>query len=534
MNMPGKYFFGVMVLLLLATCGPGQAAERIVHRGSIGDPATLDPHKFVDPWESTVVMDLFIGLTSLTRDAKVVPGLAAGWDLSEDGREYTFHLRPDLEWSDGEPLDASDFVFSFRRILDPATASPFAYRLAIIANAVKVISGELAPDQLGVSAPDAATVVIRLEEPAPWFPEILIHRGLPAPRHAIEKFGDAWIRPGRMVSNGAFKLSEWVPNSHVRLDRNPGFHDAENVRLDAIYHHPATDLATALRQFRAGELDVIVTFPADQLDWVRENLPDSLRLVPGLGMHHYVVNTTRPPFDDVRVRLALAAAIDRNILTEKVLGAGEVAAVGLVPPGVTNYPERASAEFAAWSRPERIEYARTQLAAAGFSAASPLEVRLSYDTSDLNRRVAVAVAAMWKQIGVRVQLENMEAKVLIANVRNGDFDVSRYLWLAETSDPLSFLERLHSQAGPLNQSGYSDAAFDELLDDARATVDTLERAALLKTAEARALSAMPVIPLHYHAGRRLVAPHVKGWGDNARGISLARDLWIDEERSESD
>ena len=520
--------FFCLLLAALAAGSPytGRAAD-VIHRGGTGDPATLDPHRIVDPWESTVVMDLFIGLTSLDPGARVIPGAAESWQVSDDGKTYIFHLREGLQWSDGEPLTAADYEFSFRRMVDPETACPFAMRHYIIRNARAINAGEREVESLGVRAIDARTLEIELIEPAHYFPELIVHRGLPVPRHVIANHGNAWIRPGNMVSNGAFALREWIPNEHVRLVKNPRFYNSDEVRLDEIYHHPAEDTNTALRRFRAGELDIVVSVPSEQLDWIKENLGTSLHMVPGFGIQHFVFNTRKAPFDDVRVRQALTMAIDREIITSKLLRAGEQPATGVIPSQASHYPERAVFVFSGLSQAQRIQRARELLAAAGFGPHNPLTLTLSYNTHEVHRKVAVAAASMWKRIGVQTRLLNFEAKVLLSNLREGNFDIGRYLWLAETSDALSFLERMHGEAGALNQAGYTNPDFDALLDEARLTADLERRAALLHRAEALVLRDLPIIPLYFYAGRRLVAPHVKGWGDNARGINLARDFWIE-------
>ena len=333
-----------------------------------------------------------------------------------------------------------------------------------------------------------------------------------------------------MVSNGAFTLDEWIPNGHVAVAKNLRFYGADQVQLAGVWHHNGEDTNRALRQFRAGELDVVVSVPIGQLQWMKQNLGEELHMVPAFGLQHYVFNLNRPPFNDRRVRLALAMAIILEVIVERVLGSsGESPAYGLIPSQARFYPEHAMADFAAWPHAERINRARDLLAEAGFGPGNPLKVELSYNTHELHKRVAVAVAAMWKTIGVATTLNNMEAKVLLANMRQGEFDVGRYLWLAETSDGFSFLERIHSDAGPLNQAGYANPEYDALLDQIMVTVDLDERAAL-QQAEAMALEDMPILPLYYYAGRRLIARHVGGWVDNPRGINLARDLSIDETR----
>ena len=259
---------------------PALAGE--LHRAGTGDPSTLDPHRFEDPWESTIIMDLFQGLTTFTPEMELVPGQAESWTVSDDGLTYTFVLREALQWSDGQPLTAADFEYSFRRIIDPATASPTAARHFVLLNATKVFAGELPPSELGVRAISDRVFEMRLEHPAPFYPELLTSRGHPVPRHAIEVHGDRWIEPGKLVSNGPFRLVEWVPNDFVKLEHNPRFFDADNVRLDAVYHHPGEDANLSVRRFRAGEVDVVVTVPSEQLDYLRKELGSELHLVPRL------------------------------------------------------------------------------------------------------------------------------------------------------------------------------------------------------------------------------------------------------------
>ena len=308
-----RTFTVAVALVATITAMPATAAEdppQTLRRSGIGDPATLDPHLWVDGWEGNIVQDLFVGLTTLDAAVNVVPGAAESWTLSDDGRTYTFLLREGMTWSDGEPLTAEDFVFSFRRIMDPQTASPSAALLYDIKNGKAVNTGEAPVETLAVRALDPRRVEIELNEPTPYFPEIIVHRGLPAPRHAIAKHGRSWARPGTFVSNGAYVLDEWIPQVHVRLARNPRFFAADAVRLEVIYHMPAEDLDTGFRQYRAGEIDILSVIPPNRLDWARENLGDELHLTSIIGLDYYVFNVKRPPFDDVRVRRALSMAVE--------------------------------------------------------------------------------------------------------------------------------------------------------------------------------------------------------------------------------
>ena len=285
-----------MLWLLLAAvlCEP-LAAENAIRRAGTGDPSTLDPHLWLDGWEGNIVQELFQGLTALDAAANVIPGAAESWTLSDDGKTYVFVLREGLTWSDAAPLTAQDFVYSFRRIVDPETASPMALYLFDIVNARDVNRGQLPLEQLGVKALDDRQVQIELERPVPYFPELIVHRGKPVPRHVVEKLGREWTRPGNMVSNDAFMLDSWTVQGPVKLIKNPNFYDAENVKLDAVYHIPIEDLRSGLNRFRAGEIDILPTFAPGELPWVQKNLPDALHLVPVLGLHYYVFNTEVAP-----------------------------------------------------------------------------------------------------------------------------------------------------------------------------------------------------------------------------------------------
>lgn len=520
-----RRLLGALLALLLVSAPEVASAQKVLHRSGTQDPATLDPHRFAFPGEVQIVSDLFLGLLTLDAHARPVAGAAESWTVSPDGLVWELRLRDGLVWSDGRPLTAADFEWSFRRMLDPATAFPFAARLYSIRNARDVNAGRKPVTDLAVRALDARRLRIDLAHPAPYFAEVLATYSSPAPRHLVEARPTDWFRPGVMVSNGPFLLEEWVPNSHIRLRRNPRFHDARRVALDAVVHVHPGDAASALRRFRAGELQVVLVVPPDQLDWARQNLPGELQLSPGFGLEHVAFNTRRPPFDDARVRRALSMAVDRDALTRHVTRAGESPAFGLVPPGASHYPRSARADFAGQPQAERAGLARALLAEAGYGPGRPLRFSLSYASSDVNRRVAVALASMWQAIGVRADLKALEQRALVAEVGRGDFDAVRFQWFGGTTDPVSFLERLETEAGALNQSGWSNPRYDGLVREAERTADVGRRAALLAQAEALALAEQPVAPLYFYAGRRVVSRRVTGWEDNVRGVHLSR--WLD-------
>lgn len=522
---------GLLLLLVAAFANPatsaaGATTERSLRRSSTGEPSTLDPQLWTFGQDGNLAQDLFQGLTTLDAAARPVPGQAESWTVSADGRSYRFRLRRGLTWSDGVPISSADFLWSLRRLFDPRTAAPSASLLYVIRNAREVNTGAVPPERLGVTAPDAQTLVVELAQPAPYLLDLLVHRAFPVPRHVIGKWGREWTRAGRIVSNGAFIFGEWRPGSHVKLLRNPRFHAAAQVRLDAIYHVPVEDPGAALRRYRAGELDIVVSIPSDQLATARRDFGAQLHLVQQIGLEYLAFNTQRGPTADPRVRRALSMAVDRELLSKRLLQAGEPAAYCVVPPGVVNYPQHGCADFGSWDLARRLSEARRLLAAAGFGPSRPLTLRMRYSNSETQRRLALAIAAMWQPLGVRAELLTADLKAHQLALQQGDFDVARASWYAEDRDPASFLGLLDSRAGGLNLARFADPSYDALLDRGAASSDLAQRAALLAQAESLAMQLQPIAPLYVYVSRRLVAPRVRGWVDNPRGVHLNRYLSV--------
>lgn len=502
------------------------AGEQVVRRSSTGEPQSLDPQIWTYGQDGNIAQDLFQGLTTLDPQANTVAGQAESWSVSVDGRQYRFRLRAGLEWSDGKPITSEDFLWSFRRLFDPKTASPAVSLLYVIQNGREVNTGQMPLSALGVSAPDPRTVIIELAHPAPYLVDLLVHRAFPVPRHVIEKHGREWTRPGNIVSNGAFVLDEWRPGSHVRLAKNPRFHAASSVALDAIYHVPVEDPTRGVVRYRAGELDVLVTLPSEQIAELRRDFGTQLRLQQQIGLEYLAFNTRRGPTADVRVRRALSMAIDRDLIVQRITRAGEPAAWCLVPLGVKNYPERGCADFADWDQARRVNEARKLLEQAGYSRSKPLTLRFRVNNSDTQRRIALAVSAMWQPLGVRTQLVGADLKTHQQALQQGDFDVARGVWYGEDRDPISFLRLLDSRSPSLNISGFDSPSYRRLLDQADTTVDLASRAVTLRQAELLAMREQPLAPIHVYVSRRLVSPKVKGWEDNPRGLHLNRYLSV--------
>src|ERR687897_2446529 len=315
---------GLGTVLALGASSVAFAAGEL-HIANSGEPDTLDPHHVEGVWENRIIGDMFMGLTTEAADASVIPGAAESWEVSDDGTVYTFALR-DHSWSDGTPVSAEDFVFALQRILDPAEAAEYASLLYTVKNAKPLNEGALeGMDQLGVRAQGPRTLEVTLESPTPYFIEQLTHyTAFPVPRHKVEELGDDWIKPGNIVGNGPYTVVEWLPNTHVRLEKNAAFYDADNVAIDTVYFYPAEERNAATKRFRAGEIDVQYDFASEQIDWLEENLPEETRIAPWLGIYYYAFNTRKPPFDNKAVRQAPAMAINRAAITDKVLRTGEL------------------------------------------------------------------------------------------------------------------------------------------------------------------------------------------------------------------
>ncbi|MEM7042926.1 MAG: peptide ABC transporter substrate-binding protein [Pseudomonadota bacterium] len=511
----------------LSSLGSLVAAELRI--GNAGEPDTLDPHHASGTWENRIIGDMFMGLTTEAADASVIPGAAESWTVSDDGLVYTFTLR-DHTWSDGQPVTSGDFVFAMRRLLEPETAAEYASIMYTLKNAKALNEASMdGMENLGVKAIDDKTLEITLEYPAPYFIEQLTHyTAFPIPEHKVDELGEDWVKPENIVANGAYVVTEWVPNTHVRAEKNEAFYDAANVTIDSIMYYPAEERNAATKQFRAGELDMQYDFASEQIDWLRENMPDETRISPYLGIYYYPINTRKPPFDNVDVRQALAMSIDREAITDKVLKTGEIAAYSFVPPNAGDYGEPAYVDWKDAPYEDRVAKARELLAGAGFGPDKPLELQLRYNTSENHKKVAIAVAAMWKQIGVQAELFNAEVKVHYNDLQQGNFDIARAGWIADYNDPQNFLYLMETDTGPLNYAGFSSSEFDGLMNQADVETDAAKRNDLMRQAEAIAMAEMPYVPIHYYVSKDLVSTKIQGYVENTKNIHRTRFLSLAE------
>jgi oligopeptide transport system substrate-binding protein len=415
-----------------------------------------------------------------------------------------------------------------RRLVDPKTASPYAQFIDPILNAAAITRGEKPPGELGVTALDDRTLLIRLGEPAPYLLGLLAQPGtFPVHSPSLAAHGDGYARPGKLLSNGAFVLDDWVLGSHVVARRNPHYWNNARTALERVHYLHIADAGTELRQYRAGQLDFTYVVPPQQFQWIRQNLPAELHIAPQLSVYFYGFNLTQPPFkDNPKLRRALSLVIDREKLTTAVTGVGEAPAYGWVPPGVWNHTPQ-QFDYAQWPRAQRLEEARRLYAEAGYSAAKPLEVELRYNTGDVHNRLAVAVAAMWKEaLGVETRLYAEEFRTLLQTIQaRQDTQVFRSSWVGDYNDAYTFAQLLRTGLA-LNLTGYSNPRYDALLAAAVAESDIARRRALLEEAERLMLADHPVLPLYFYVNKHLVKPWVRGWTDNVMNIVYSKDLQL--------
>ncbi len=522
----------ILAALALTACSKRETRvargnrEGILYINNGTDPADVDPQTINGEPESKLMMALFEGLVTLDPAdpdcSRVVPAVAERWDVSPDGRVYTFHLRADARWSDGATVTADDFRQSYRRILSPKLGSPYADALYVVAGAEDYHKGK-ATDfaTVGFRAPDPRTLEITLRERTPFFLLMLEHHAwLPVPVATIQKFGPLdrkavpWTRPENIVGNGPFRMRDWKPQQEMVMVPNPQYWDAKAVRLKEIHFLTIDSLDVEERLFRAGELHETFELPLSKLDAYRRDHPELLAITPYLGCYFYRLNVTRPPLTDVRVRRALAMALDRESIVKNITRAGQQPAYSYVPPtGAYQPAAKVTAD---------IEGAKRLLAEAGFPDGRGLpKIPVLFNTLESHRAIAESVQAMWKKnLGVDVELVNQEFKVYINSEHQLDYTVSRAGWIGDYNDPYTFLGIMQTGNGN-NDTGWSNAEYDRLLAESFQTADPAARTAILQRAEAVLLGDVPLVPLFFYTRFKLQQPSVK----NKRSNLLDHPAW---------
>jgi len=504
--------------------------EQVLHRGLGYEPTDLDPQLATGIAEGNVIAGLFEGLvTEDPRDLHPVPGVAERWEISPDGLTYTFFLRADARWSNGRPVTAQDFVDSWQRILTPSLGAENAGLLHVLRGAEAFHRG-LTKDfsRVGAAANGPRTLRVTLEHPAPSFLALLtqwawspVYLPAIAAGGPVYERGNRWTRPGRIVGNGPFVLKSWAADRLIVLEKSATYWDAAQVRLQAIHFYPIDSLDAEERAFRAGQLHLTDALPGAKVDTYRRDAPQFLRIDPYLGTYYYAFNVRRPYLGDARIRRALALAVDRRAIVEKILRGGQTPAAAFTPPGLAGYVPAAglATDFAE---------ARRLLAEAGYPGGKGLPpFELLFNNSESHRLVAEAVQEMWRrELGVEVRLFNQELKVVQASRRSGDFQILRGDWIADYPDPASFLDVWRGGNGN-NFTGWADPDYDALLFAAERTVDHAARVALWQKAEALLLGAVPIIPLYHYTHVFLIQPSVRGWFPTPLDHHPYKYVWLE-------
>jgi oligopeptide transport system substrate-binding protein len=490
----------------------GNATQEL-YIGIGAEPSSLDPHLTTGLTELYVMLAFLEGLTTVDPETgNIQPGVAQSWEVSDDGLTYTFHFDPEARWSNGDPVTANDFLFSFERILTPELGAPYAYMLYPMRGAEAFNKAKTDDfSTVGASAPDEATLIIELESPTPYFLSLLTHNTWwPVHPPTILKYGSMtdriskWTRPGHFVGNGPFTLKNWRLNNAIVAEKNPLYRDAANVTLNGIHFLPI-EIDGEERAFRADQLHITSTVPIHRLDWYRKHHPNNIRFDTSLGVYYYILNTAHPPLDDPRVRKALAYSINRDELTEHVLQAGQQPAYHFTPPNSGGYNARARL-------PYDPELARQLLAEAGYPGGKGFPTfELLFNTSEAHHTIAVTIQQMWKkELGIDVELYNQEWKVYLSTRESGDFDILRASWFGDYDDAYTFLSLGETENGN-NHSRWSNAKYDALLKEAAVTSDSEARKELFQQAETILIDEMPVIPLYFYVTTTLIDESVHGW-----------------------
>ncbi len=527
---PRRLLRACILLLCLSALAPQAHAEMVWHRGEYGDPGSLDPHKATTVLEGNVFTELYEGLVIHDGRGELQPGVAQSWDVNKDKTVYLFHLRPDAKWSNGDPVTADDFVFAFRRLMDPATGAPYANIFYTLKDAEEINKHHAPVETLGVRALSPIELEITLERPVPYFIEQLTHlTAYPLHRQSVEAYGNAFVKPGHLVSNGAFMLKSFMPNDRLVLVKNPYFHDAAHVALDKEIITPIEDRAAALRQFLAGEIDSYDDVPLDQIAFVRARLGDEFKVAPYLGGYYFAFDTRRPPFDDVRVRQALSMVVDREFLAGRIWGGTMTPGYSFVPPGIESYGEPSMVTWKDMSPFDREDEAKRLLQEAGFGpGGKKLEVEFRYNTSENHKATAVAVADMWRRIGVETRLINTDATSFYAFMRSkAPFEIMRFSWLGDYPDAQNFLFLAESNNPGLNVANFNNRDYDALMQAAATEPLPEKRQEILHQAETLLLAEQPYLVLLSYESHNIVSKKVQGWETNVidhhpgRYISIA-------------
>ena len=526
--------------LFFSGCGSRETAvasgnrEQVLHIGNLSEPSDLDPQTVSSLQDFQIIVGLFEGLTSYDpATAEPIPGVATRWESDPDGLKWTFHLRPDAKWSNGESVTASDFVWAYQRVLSAKLGSEYAAMLFCLANAREYLAGDVTDfSAVGVKAIDDHTLELSLAYPVPYLPGMVahavwfpIHRETILAHGAMDRRGTHWTRPGNLVGNGPFVLTEWKHDQYIRIERNTHYWDTANVRLNQVNFYPLANSTTEEAAFRSGQLHATVTIPQAKID-VYKNDPAKAGLLqqhPQLSTYFYRLNVERPPLNDARVRRALSMAIDRTKIIEAVAKGDQLPAYNLTPPGTGGYESPAIITH-------DPEGARRLLAEAGFPGGKGFpSIELLYNTSDGHRALAAALQQMWRvELGIDIKPYNQEAKVWNDTMREGNYDIARTGWVGDYLDASTFLDLMTTENGN-NQTNWSNARYDALIEKSRTVLDKSARFELYRAAESILMQESPIIPLYFYMNNNIQVPELKGWYGNLLGIYPFNRVYLEAE-----
>ncbi|EHN8831204.1 ABC transporter substrate-binding protein [Enterobacter hormaechei] len=507
--------------------GTQLADKQELVRNNGSEPASLDPHKVESDVEFNIISDLFDGLVSVSPAGEIQPRLAEKWE-NKDNTVWTFHLRPGITWSDGTPITAEDIVWSWQRLVDPKTASPYAsYPGSMrIVNGADIAEGKKKPESLGVKAINDTTLEVTLTQPNAAFLAMLAHPSLvPIDKVLVGRFGDKWTKPEHFVSSGAYKLSQWVVNERIVAVRNPKYWDNEHTVINKVTYLPISSEAADVNRYKAGEIDIVYTVPINQFAQLKKTLGSELDVSPQLATYYYQFNTTRPPFNDARVRKALNLALDKDIIAGKVLGQGQRPA-WLISQTDIGGVKLQNPDYASWPMDKRIAEAKKLLAEAGFNDSHPLSFNLLYNTSESHQRIAIAASSMWKKnLGVEAKLQNQEWKTMLDTMHTHNFDAVRYAWIADYDDAATFLNTFRT-GDSQNTTQYSNPDYDRALANAAKSKTAEERGKFYQQAEDLLGRDVPAIPVYHYVRTHLVKPWVGGFTPDKLGYYYTKDMYI--------
>jgi oligopeptide transport system substrate-binding protein len=507
--------------------GTALATRQLLSRTLDSTPSSLDPSLVTDVSAQHVLDDLFEGLATLSPEGEAIPGVAASWESSADGLTWIFHLRPEARWSNGAPLTAGDFVYAWRRTVDPKTGASYAQAVAPVLHAFEIATGKRPVSDLGAEALDAHTLRVRLSEPTPYLPFQMTNAWMyPLYRPAIEQHGDGWTRVGNIVSNGPFVLRENVIGNRLTLDRNPGHWDAQRIRIERVVYYVLEDRNAQSQRYLAGQVQFVDTIPTTDIPWLRARLGDQVVVAPYFGTLIIGFNHLGPPFgDNRRLRLALTMAIDRDRITQHVLNGAGFPAYTLMPP-LAGYTAPLP-EWAQLPEAQRHERARQLYRDAGYSAARPLRVELSISSGDPVTLITYeAICAMWRTVlGAEVAVHPMEFRILLQNNRLHQSILFHNAWIGDYPDPYTFMQ-LFKTGFDLNYGGYSRSRYDALLQEASREIGNTERYRIYQQAERMLDEDAAYIPVYHYAVRHLVKPYLKGFAPNIVDRNPSRNMYL--------